>query len=205
MSDLEAATLTCAGVTAWNALQIPGIQAGESVLLQGTGGVSIFGLQLAKAMGMETIITSSSDEKLARARELGADHTINYREVPDWEKAVLELTNGRGVDLTIDVGGQETLAKSIKAAASGGRIALVGILSGFGHAPFNPASTFPKQLSLYGIAVGSREHFDAMNRCIAQHEIRPVISDQFRLDDTAKAAELMDRGGHFGKIAISID
>ena len=205
LSDLEAATLPCAGLTAWNAIATPGLAAGETVLLQGTGGVSIYALQFAKAMGARVIITSSSDEKLARARELGADCGINYREHPDWEQQVLEATGGGGADLIIDVGGQDTLPRSVTAAAPGGRIALVGVLSGFGAAAFNPALTFPKQLALHGIAVGSREHFDAMNRCIEQNGIQPVISDVFALEDTAKAAELMERGGHFGKIAISID
>ena len=204
LTDLEAATLPCAGLTAWNALVEPGLVAGETLLVQGTGGVSIFALQFGKALGAEVIVTSSSDEKLERARGLGADHTVNYRRTPEWQASVREITDGRGADLIVDVGGRDTLARSVKAAAVGDRIALVGVLGGFGDAPFNPSATFSKHLRLYGIGVGSREDFDAMNRCVAQHRLRPVVSDVFPLEETADAARLLERGGHFGKIAVSI-
>jgi NADPH:quinone reductase-like Zn-dependent oxidoreductase len=204
LSDLEAATLPCAGVTAWASLERAGLRSGETVLVQGTGGVSIFGLQLAKARGCRVIVTSSSEAKLERAKTLGADETIHYLERPDWDEAARELTDGRGVDLTIDVGGEQTLGRAISAAATGGRIAMVGILSGFGNADFNPAATFTKQVSLFGIAVGSRADFDAMNRSIEASQLHPVISDAFSLSDTAQACGLMESGGHFGKIALTI-
>ena len=205
LSDLEVATLPCAGVTAWNALLHPRLLPGETVLVQGTGGVSIFALQLAKAMGAQVIITSSSDQKLERARELGADHGINYRTHPEWDREVLDCTGGRGADLIVEVGGQETFPRAIKAAALGGRISAVGGLSGFGAAEFAPRALFGKQLEVYGIYVGSREDFDAMNRALELHQLRPVISDSFSLWECAKALDLMGRGEHFGKIALEID
>jgi NADPH:quinone reductase-like Zn-dependent oxidoreductase len=205
LSNLEAATLPCAGVTAWVSLERASARAGETVLVQGTGGVSIFGLQLAKARGCRVIVTSSSDEKLARVTELGADGTINYQTRPDWEAAALELTEARGVDVILDVGGEQTLGRSIACAATGGRIAMIGVLSGYGNADFNPAATFMKRVSLFGIAVGSRADFDAMNRCIEASRIVPVISDTFSIEETAAACDRMQSGGHFGKIALTLD
>lgn len=205
LSDREAGTLTCAGVTAWAALERADLQSGQTVLVQGTGGVSLFGLQLAKARGCRVILTSSSDEKRARAVELGADETLNYSETPNWAEAVLDLTEGRGVDLTIDVGGETTLGPSIECTATGGHVSLVGILGGFGSAAVSPTSVFTRQITLHGIAVGSRCDFDAMNRCIEANRIHPVISHDFSLDEIDKGCALMASGGHFGKIALAIE
>jgi len=205
LSDREAGTLTCAGVTAWAAIERANLQSGQTVLVQGTGGVSLFGLQFAKARGCRVILTSSSDEKRARAAELGADETINYRDTPNWDVAVRDLTGGRGVDLTIDVGGETTLGPSIAATATGGHVSLVGILGGFGSASVSPTAVFTQQITLHGIAVGSRCDFDAMNRCIEANGIQPVISHDFSLDEIDKGCALMAEGGHFGKIAIAID
>lgn len=205
LSDREAGTLTCAGVTAWAAIERADLQSGQTVLVQGTGGVSLFGLQLAKARGCRVILTSSSDEKRDRATQLGADETLNYRETPNWEAAVLDLTGGRGVDLTIDVGGETTLGPSIECTATGGHVSLVGILGGFGSAAVSPTSVFTRQITLHGIAVGSRCDFDAMNRCIEANQIHPVISHDFSLEEIDKGCALMAAGGHFGKIALSIE
>ena len=205
LSDREAGTLTCAGVTAWAAIERANLQSGQTVLVQGTGGVSLFGLQFAKARGCRVILTSSSDEKRARAAELGADETINYRETPNWDEAVRDLTGGRGVDLTIDVGGETTLGPSIACTATGGHVSLVGILGGFGSAEVSPTAVFTQQITLHGIAVGSRCDFDAMNRCIETNRIQPVISHDFSLSEIDQGCALMAEGGHFGKIAIAID
>lgn len=205
LSDREAGTLTCAGVTAWAAIERANLQSGQTVLVQGTGGVSLFGLQLAKARGCRVILTSSSDEKRARAAELGADETLNYRETSNWAEAVRDLTGGRGVDLTIDVGGETTLGPSIACTATGGHVSLVGILGGFGSAEVSPTAVFTRQITLHGIAVGSRCDFEAMNRCIEANRIQPVISHDFSLDEIDKGCALMAEGGHFGKIAIAID
>ena len=169
----EAATLPCAGLTAWNAIVECGrVKAGDTVLLLGTGGVSIFALQFATMHGARTIITSSSDEKLARARALGASETINYRTRPDWEKAVLELTAGRGVDLTVEVGGAGTLPKSIAATRVAGTIALIGVLSG---GQIDPAQFMRRSIRMQGIYVGSRRMFGEMNRAIEVNGLKPVI------------------------------
>ncbi len=203
LSDEEAATLPCAALTAWHALFAAGqLQPGDSVLLLGTGGVSIFALQFAKLAGARIIITSSSDEKLKRARELGATEGINYTTTPDWEKRVREIVGDRGVDHVVEVGGAGTLPRSLKAVRPGGRISLIGILSGAGD--FNPMPVLMKNVCLQGIFVGSREMFEGMNRAIAQHRLRPVIDRVFTFGEARQALHYLESGAHFGKIAIRI-
>jgi NADPH:quinone reductase-like Zn-dependent oxidoreductase len=201
----EAATLPCAGLTAWHGLMERSrpLEAGHTVLCLGTGGVSIFALQIAKAAGAKVILTSSSDEKLKRAQELGADGIVNYRENPDWDKAVYELTGGKGVDHVIEVGGPGTLPKSMNSVAAGGSIALIGVLTGF-DAP--DASLFPlvtRNVDLSGIYVGSRAMFERFNAFLSEHEIHPVISDTFAFDEAPAAYGKLEGAGHFGKVVIS--
>ena len=200
----EASTLPCAAVTAYNALFESGrLKPSDSVLIQGTGGVSIFALQLAHALGCRTIVTSSSDDKLARAAMLGADERINYRQREDWEKAVLELTGKHGVDHVIEVGGAGTMQKSAVAARIGGHIAVIGVLSGKGG--FDPTIVLMKALRMHGIFVGSREMFESMNRFIEENGIRPVVDRVFEFDEAPEAFRHMESQKHFGKIVIKID
>lgn len=201
-SYAEAATLTTAGVTAWRALVVDGrLQAGATVLVLGTGGVSIFALQIAKAMGATVIVTSSSDDKLARARKLGADHVINYRSEEQWGNRVLELTGGRGVDHVVEVGGPGTLAQSIRATRVGGHIALIGVLTGIAGA-IPTAELMARQIRLQGVVVGSRHHQLELVRGLEATGIRPVIDRSFALADIAEAFRLQQAGGHFGKIVL---
>lgn len=203
LSYEEAGTLPCAAVTAWNALVVSGnIKEGDTVLTLGTGGVSIFAIQLAKAFGAKVIATSSSNEKLAKVRELGADETINYREREDWDKAVLELTDGRGVDHVVEVGGAGTLAKSVKAVRVGGHIALIGALDMAGA--FNPIPVFMKAVRVQGIFVGSRQMFEDLNAFITKERLMPVVDRIFEFDQAAKALKYMESGSHFGKIVVRI-
>ncbi|MEH2421838.1 MAG: NAD(P)-dependent alcohol dehydrogenase [Nostoc sp.] len=205
LSDIEGATLPCAGVTAWHALVTEGnIRAGDSVLLLGTGGVSIFALQFAKIHGAKAIITSSSDEKLARARQLGADETINYKTTPDWEKQVYQLTNRIGVDHVVEVGGAGTLPKSLQAVRIGGRISLIGVLSGRGN-EIDPSPILFKNLTVQGIEVGSREMFEAMNQAMQQHQIKPIIDRVFSFTEAREAYHYLKSAAHFGKVVISND
>ena len=202
LSFAEAATLPCAALTAWRALvEVGRLKAGDTVLLLGTGGVSIFALQFATLMGARVIITSSSDEKLARARELGAWQTVNYRTTPDWEKPVLEMTGGRGVDLTVEVGGAGTLEKSIAATRIAGTIGFIGVLAG---GQVNPRPIMSKSLTVQGIYVGSRNLFRDMNRAIAASGLRPVIDRTFGFDEAPEAYRAMRSAGHFGKLVIEI-
>ncbi len=201
LSDAEAAALPCAGVTAWNALD--GVEPGQTVLLQGTGGVSIFALQFAKARGARAIITSSSDAKLEVAEGLGADATVNYRERPDWGRAVKELTDGEGVDRIVEVGGAGTLSESMRAAKVGAEIAVIGVLSG-SRQELDVTPILMRGLRLRGIFVGSRDDFERMNRAIAHHALRPVVRETFALEEARDAFERMASGGHLGKIAIAI-
>jgi NADPH:quinone reductase-like Zn-dependent oxidoreductase len=201
LSYEEAATLPCAAVTSWHALVDAGrLRAGETVLVLGTGGVSIFALQFAKMHGARVIATSSSDEKLARAQELGADETINYKARPDWEREVLRLTGGMGVDHVVEVGGAGTIPKSVACTRIAGRIAVIGVLaSGEG---FNPMSLLMKSLRMQGIFVGSRQMFEDMNAAIATELMRPVIDRVFPFDEAPAALRYMETGSHFGKIVI---
>ncbi len=200
----EAATLPCAAVTAWNSLfEVGDLRPGQTVLLLGTGGVSIFALQFAKAAGARVIITSSDDAKLARAKTLGADHGINYRTHPDWEREVLALTGGKGVDVVIEVGGPGTLERSLISVRTGGRIAYIGVLTGLG-AQSNPVMLIPRAASIHGIFVGSRAMFAAMLDAIETHRIKPVIDRQFAFAEAPAALAHMRSGTHFGKIVIRV-
>lgn len=204
LSIEEAATLPCAGLTAWNALMVAGnLKPGETVLLLGTGGVSLFGLQFAHAAGALTIITSSSEEKLAKARDLGATVGINYTTVHDWEEQVRELTGGRGVDHVVEVGGAETLERSARATRFGGHIALVGDLAGRGGTDIVPL--FMKCLRLSGILVGSRAMFEDMNRAIAHIGLRPIVDRVFAFEEAVEALQYMESPNRFGKIVIRVD
>lgn len=201
LSFEQAATLPCAAVTAWNALVSSGhLRAGETVLTLGTGGVSIFALQFAAMHGARVIVTSSSDEKLARARALGASETINYKNTPDWEKEVLRLTHGAGVDHVVELGGAGTVAKSVSSAKIGGYVALIGVLAGGGG--FNPVSVLMKGLRMQGIFVGSRQMFEDMNRAVAANSLAPVIDRVFPFRQASEALEYMEKGAHFGKIVL---
>lgn len=202
LSFVEAATLPCAALTAWNAIVECGrVKAGDTVLLLGTGGVSIFALQFAKMLGARTIIISSSDQKLERASKLGASVTINYRARPDWDNAVLEATDGLGVDLTVEVGGAGTLPRSIAATRVAGTIALIGVLSG---GQIDPSSFMRKSIRIQGIYVGSRRMFLDMNRAIALHKMKPVVDQTFAFADARSAYHAMAAAGHFGKLVIEI-
>lgn len=200
----EAATLPCAGLTAWQALMDGNLEPGSTILVQGTGGVSIFALQFAKAMGFKVIVTSSSDLKLEKARKLGADHTINYRGTPDWHRAALDLTDGMGVDAVIDVGGEETLPQSVKAVRMDGYVAVIGILGGFGNAHLSVIDIMQKNIAIKGITVGNKEAFMLMCRFMELHRIKPEISHRLGADELARGVELMQEGGHFGKVAVGL-
>jgi len=172
-------------------------------LLQGTGGVSIFGLQLARTMGIQVIITSSSDDKLARAKALGANHGINYKTTPDWEKAALGFTGGRGVDHVVEVGGAATLARSFGAIRVGGKISMIGGLSG-PATELNPGLIFARRANVQGISVGSMQMFEALGRAMAASGIKPVIDKIFPFDEAQAAYRHMASGAHFGKIVIRV-
>jgi NADPH:quinone reductase-like Zn-dependent oxidoreductase len=204
LSFEQAATLPCAGVTAWHGLFDAGkLQPGQTLLLQGTGGVSLFGLQFGKIAGATTVLISSSDEKLERARALGADHAINYKTEPDWDKRVLDITGDRGVDLTLEVGGTGTLSKTCRATAFAGRISLIGVLSGLAG-DVQIGHILHKSLTLHGIYVGSREMFAAMNALIAQHQLEPIVDHVFTFEESVAALQRMESGQHFGKIVIRL-
>ncbi|ERS91907.1 zinc-dependent alcohol dehydrogenase family protein [Halomonas sp. PBN3] len=202
-SHAESATLTTAGLTAWRALVVDGgLKAGDTVLVLGTGGVSIFALQFARLMGARVIATSSSNAKLERLRELGAEHVINYREDPEWGRTVKALTGGEGVDQVIEVGGPGTLPQSIEAVRVGGHIALIGVLTGReGEIP--TAKLMAKQASLKGLIVGSRRHQLEMIRALEASDLRPVIDREFPLEAIADAFRHQEAGRHFGKICLT--
>jgi NADPH:quinone reductase-like Zn-dependent oxidoreductase len=204
LSYIAGATLPCAAVTAWHGLITKGnLQAGETVLLLGTGGVSIFALQFAKIYGARVIVISSSDAKLARAQQLGADEIINYQTTPDWEKQVYQLTQRTGVDHVIEVGGAGTLPKSLQAVRIGGRISLIGVLSGRGE-KIDPTPILFKSLAVQGIYVGSRKMFEAMNQTISQHQLQPVIDKIFPFTAVKEAYYYLKSAVHFGKIVVEI-
>jgi NADPH:quinone reductase-like Zn-dependent oxidoreductase len=201
----ESATLPCAALTAWNALVVQGgVKAGDTVLVLGTGGVSIFALQLAKLHGARVIATSGSEAKLSRARILGADETINYIRTPDWERTVWDLTGKRGVDHVIEVGGAGTLEKSLQSVRYGGRVSLIGVLSGLGGT-VNPLPVLAKSVTMQGIYVGSREMFETMNRAIAQASLRPVIDRVFPFAEAPEAYRYLQSAAHTGKVVIAMD
>jgi NADPH:quinone reductase-like Zn-dependent oxidoreductase len=203
LSYEEAATLPCAALTAWNSLSTGGLIPGQTVLTLGTGGVSIFALQFAKLFGAKVIITSSSDEKLDRAIALGADATINYQTHPEWQDKVRYLTNGRGVDQVVEVGGAGTFERSLASACLGGYIGVIGVLSGFGAANFTPATAFFNQLRIQGIYVGNRQMFEEMNAAISLHRLKPIVEQVVPFSEAKKAYELLESSKHFGKIVIS--
>ena len=203
MTYEDAASLPCAAVTAWQSMVTLGnMKAGQTILILGTGGVSIFALQFAKAAGVRAIITSSSDEKLERAKDLGASEVINYRTTPQWGKKVLELTDGIGVDQVVEVGGAGTLAQSMEATRVGGMIRLIGILAGT-DGEVNPVPVLMKSLRLQGVYVGSREMFEDMNAAMTVNQIKPVIDKVYPFEEARQALTLMEGASHFGKIVIT--
>lgn len=204
LSDAEAACLPCAAVTAWSALVAHGrVTAGDTVLLQGTGGVSLFALQFAKALGARVIITSSSDQKLERARQLGADATINYRQEPRWGKVAAQIAGGDGVDCVVEVGGAGTLAQSVRAVRPGGTISLIGVLSG-GAEKINITPILMQGIKVQGIIVGSRALFEQMNRAITHHRVSPVIDEIFAFEQAPEAFAHLASASHMGKICLSM-
>jgi NADPH:quinone reductase-like Zn-dependent oxidoreductase len=205
LGDEEASTLPCAAVTAWHALVTKGrVRSGETILVQGTGGVSIFALQFGLMAGARVIATSSSDKKLERARELGAWETINYVTTPDWAERALELTGGTGVDHVVDVGGSGTTDQSIKAARPGGTVSLIGVLTGF-EARVDPHPVILKCLRIHGIMVGSRAMFEDMNRAISVNGLKPVIDRVFSFDQAREALSYLQSAQHVGKVVISVE
>jgi NADPH:quinone reductase-like Zn-dependent oxidoreductase len=203
LSDVEAATIPCAAVTAWSALVEANVGKGDVVLAQGTGGVSLFAVQLARALGATVILTSSSDDKLKVGSDLGATHLINYRTTPDWATEVKRLT-GRGVDLIVEVGGPATLAQSIRSARMGGTVAVIGVLSGFEMAPTPIPELMLNNLRVIGITVGSvRAHHEACE-LIASAGIKPHISHVFDWEKLGEALQVMRAGEHIGKIGLTI-
>jgi NADPH:quinone reductase-like Zn-dependent oxidoreductase len=200
----QAATLPCAALTAWNGLFVTGrLQPGQTLLLQGTGGVSLFGLQFGLMAGATVILISSSDAKLDRARSMGAHHTVNYKTEPDWEKQVHEITQGQGVDLTLEVGGTGTLGKTLRATGFGGHVSLIGVLGGIaGDVPIGPI--LHKSITVAGIYVGSHTMFEAMNRAITRHRLEPVIDRVFSFEESVAAFRHLESGQHFGKVVIRL-
>lgn len=205
LSDQQAATLPCAALTAWRALVVDAlVKAGDTIVLQGTGGVSIFALQFGLALGCEVIITSSSDDKLARARSMGAHHTINYRTHPEWSKEVRRITGGRGADVIVEVGGARTLMESLKCVRQGGHVAIIGVLSGPGEPmPLLIPTLIWTSARVQGLSVGSREAYEDMCRAISLHRIEPVVDQVFPWTEARSALEAMQGQGHFGKINLA--
>ncbi|KZL19000.1 Alcohol dehydrogenase [Pseudovibrio axinellae] len=203
----EAATLPCAAVTAWHALfeTHRTFSSEDTVLIQGTGGVAIFALQFAKTAGAKVILLSSSDEKLERARQMGADTTINYKKVPLWDQEVLKSTNGKGADIVLDLGGKDTLEKSINAVAAHGIIAQVGVLTGWAAAPQNISHLIFNNSSISGVLVGSRTYLERVSDFMSQHTIKPVIHQRFQFEGVQQAYACMKAAGHFGKITVTIN
>lgn len=204
LTDEEAATLPCAALTAWNALFETGeVRPGDTVLIQGTGGVSIFAIQFAVMAGARVLVTSSSDEKLARATALGAHATLNYRTTPDWDRWALEQTGGRGVDHVVEVGGPDTFARSLGAVRRQGQVSVIGVLTGrSGTVP--TAEIMWKQIRVMGVLVGSREMFESMNRALTAHRLRPVIDRVFPFEQALEAYRYLQAAGHFGKVVVRV-
>ena len=203
-THVEAATLTCTGVTAWRGLVVCGkVKPGDTVLVLGTGSVSLFALQFAKAAGARVIATSSDEQKLERLRRLGADAVINYKGVPDWGQKARDLTDGRGVDHVIEVGGPATLTQSIAACRTGGHIALIGVLTGFAAEVSIPA-LFSNQLRISGISIGSRADQEDMIRAMEVNRLKPIIDRSFALEDIAGAFTHYESQRHFGKVCLEL-
>ncbi len=204
LSDTEASCLPCAALTAWSALVEQGnVGPGDRVLVLGSGGVSVFALQIARMLGAEVIATSSSEEKRSRLEELGAAATINYAQTPKWSKEVRRLTGGRGVDHVVEVGGSGTLEESLRSVRTGGAVSVIGVLSGI-SSPLNIIPILMQHLRLQGILVGSREGFEHMNRAFEMHRIRPVIDRVFGFEESVEAFRYFERGSHLGKVCISL-
>lgn len=204
LTDIEAAALPCAGVTAWASLVMYGrAQPDQTILVQGTGGVSIFALQIAKLLGLKVIVTSSSDEKLARAKNLGADVLINYRTNPDWAEAAIDATHGRGVDHLIDVGGEATMPQSLQAMAYGGNLSLVGVLGGFGGA-IDGMGLRGRILHLHTVFVESRAALQQLSDFVGEHRMRPIVDQVFPMEQANQALDTMLSGTHFGKIGLQL-
>ncbi|MFW2404562.1 MAG: zinc-dependent alcohol dehydrogenase family protein [Gammaproteobacteria bacterium] len=204
LSDAEAACFPCAGLTAWSCLRdLAGVTSGDTVLIQGTGGVAVFGLQLAKAMGAMTIVTSSSDRKLETAAALGADHCINYSATPDWGVTARELTGGAGVDAVIEIGGTGTLKQSFAALKRDGQIAVVGYLAGI-ELGLTVFDLIERNAHLHGVSVGNRDSFDAMMAFVAEHELRPEIAKSYQFEQAGEALKMVSRGKLVGKLVVSI-
>ena len=203
LSLVEASTLPIAGLTAWNALKYGNLQAGDTVLLHGTGGVSIFALQFVKALGAKAIITSSNDEKLERTKNLGADFTINYKNTPDWENIIHKYTDEKGVDIVVETVGGSNLQKSLNILRMGGHISVVGLLNGF-ETSINTLALLHQQATIKGMEVGSTDNFIVMNQAIEAYNIHPVIDKVFTLEQTQAAFEYLDNGKHFGKVVIKL-
>lgn len=204
LSDEEAATLPLAAVTAWHAvIRRSGVKRGDTVLVQGTGGVSLFSLQFAHMAGARVIVTSSSDEKLRRAGGLGAVHGINYKESPDWDERVLEITGKRGVDHVIEVVGAENLTRSLNAVRMSGSISVIGLLGGT-SAQIETFGFVEKNVRLNGIYIGSREMFEEMNQAITEHGLKPVVDRVFAFDEVQDALRYLETGSHFGKVCVRL-
>ncbi len=202
LSDVEGACLPCAALTAWSAVATQGrLGPGETILIQGTGGVAVFALQFATMAGATAIVISSSDEKLDKARALGADHAINYLANPDWERAALAITDGRGVDHVLELGGGDTLPRSLKAVRVGGFISLIGVLSG-ARADFVLPAVVSRNIRVQGVTVGSRTGFEAMVRAMEAHETKPAVDSVYGFDDVHAALARLESGAHFGKVCV---
>ena len=204
LSDVGVAALPCAGVSAWHALFVRApLEPDDRVLIQGTGGVALFALQFAHAAGVRCIVLSSSDDKLERARQLGASDLINYRDTPDWHLAVQDITRGEGATHIVEVGGQDTYARSLQCLAPNGTIAQVGVLTGFDIRP-NLLPLSRLNATIVGIQTGSRQHFEDMNRFIEAHRITPVVDREFAFDEALQAFAHMAEQRHFGKLVINV-
>ena len=203
LSDAQAASLPCAGLTAWSALTHgAATKAGDRVLIQGCGGVALFAVQFAKLLGAHVTVITSTDERMQRVRALGADAVVNYRAIPEWAKATREITGGRGYDLIVELGGEKTLPQSLRCIRPGGSIAMIGILSGSAMAT-SLGLIITRQVRLQGITVGNRDGFEAMVRAIDQHKVLPVIDSTFAFEDLKQAMAHLKSGNQFGKVCIA--
>jgi NADPH:quinone reductase-like Zn-dependent oxidoreductase len=203
LTDVEAATLPCAALTAWSALTASAtVEPGDRVLVHGCGGVALFALTFARLLGAHVTVISSSDERIARARQLGADAAVNYRAVPEWARATREITDGRGYDLIVELGGEKTLPQSLRCIRPGGTVALIGVLSG-GTMASALGLVVTRQVRLQGVTVGHRDGFEAMLRAIEQHQVRPVVDRVFAFDALKEALAYLGSGAQFGKICVA--